>query len=83
MLKARRDWGSRIGKQMSQSTLHNPYAAVDGIRGGPRFLAGLEANVVQKGRAGESLLGMGAGNPDSSARRETSTGRIADAQLLD
>jgi hypothetical protein len=61
MLKARRDRGSRIGKQMSQSTLHDPYAAVDGIRGGPRFLAGLEANVVQKGRAGESLLGDGVG----------------------
>src|SRR5580658_4154249 len=61
MLKARRDLGSRIGKHLAQSTLHGPYAAVDGISGGPRFLAGLEANVVQKGRAGESLFGDGVG----------------------
>src|SRR2546422_4031279 len=61
MLKARRYLGSRIGKLTAQSALDDPYAPVDGIRSGTRFLAGLEANVVQKGRAGESLFGDGVG----------------------
>src|SRR5664280_2554234 len=42
MLKARRDLGSRIGKQIAQSTLHAPYAALVQIAGDPVYLpAGL------------------------------------------
>jgi hypothetical protein len=61
MLKARRYLGSRIGKLTAQSALDDPYTPVDRIRCRPGFLASLETNVVQKGRAGESLFGDSVG----------------------